>query len=34
MHIRCAPMLSEQDIAALVKDFYATILNREDETGY
>ena len=30
--IRCAPMLSEQDIAALVKDFYATILAREDET--
>jgi integrase len=30
--VRCAPMLSEQDIAALVKDFYATILAREDES--
>lgn len=28
--LECAPMLSENDIAALVRDFYATILRQDD----
>lgn len=28
--LECAPMLSDDDIAALVKDFYATILQQDD----
>jgi integrase len=28
--LECAPMLSDDDIAALVKDFYATILRQDD----
>lgn len=29
--VRCAPMLTEHDIADLVKDFYATIIARDDD---
>lgn len=28
--VRCVPLLTDQDIAALIKDFYATILSRDE----